>query len=78
MPIIRLEKTTKKQIEYIEQLAIDLNLNIRRRNVYIRSIIYREIKFLDELSKIEASKVITRFKEWKEYKKDVSEDYIDH
>lgn len=78
MTIIRLEKATKKQIEYIEQLAIDLNLNIHRRNSHIIGIICRGIKYLDELSKIEASRVITQFKEWKENEKDVSENYIDH
>lgn len=57
---------TDKQINYIEILANDLKLDIHRRNAYITSIVSREIKALDELSKSEASLVIGRFKEWKE------------
>lgn len=57
---------TKKQIEYIEILADQLELTRHRRNTHIASIICRKIKALDELSKPEASVVISQFKEWKE------------
>lgn len=57
---------TKKQIEYIEILADQLKLTRIRRNAHITSIVSREIKALDELSKSEASLVIQQFKEWKE------------
>lgn len=75
MTVIKLDKATSKQIQYIEQLAIDLNLDRHRRNRHVVSIIFREIKHLDELRKVEASAVIDKFKEWKENKKDVSSDY---
>lgn len=75
MTVIKIDKATPKQIQYIEQLAIDLNLDRHRRNRHVISIIFREIKHLDELRKNEASTVIDKFKEWKENKKDVSSDY---
>lgn len=66
MTVIKIEKATAKQIQYIEQLAIDLNLDRHRRNRHIIFIIHREINHLDELRKNEASDVITQFKKWKE------------
>lgn len=57
---------TKPQINYIEILANDLKLDLKRRNTHIMSIVHREIHALDELSISEASMVIQQFKEWKE------------
>lgn len=72
LTVIKINKATSKQIQYIEQLAIDLNLDRYRRNRHIVSIICREIKFLDELRRNEASAVIDKFKYWKENEKDVT------
>lgn len=58
-------KATEAQILYIEQLAIDLSFNRVSRNANISSILEREVKFLDELTKEEASKVIDMFKYYK-------------
>jgi hypothetical protein len=53
---------TQAQLHYIECLAIDLCFDRHTRNAHISSIIDREIKYLDELTKSEASKVIEQFK----------------
>lgn len=58
-------KATEAQILYIEQLAIDLAFNRVSRNAHISSILEREIKFLDELTKEEATRVIDMFKYYK-------------
>lgn len=69
MPIISWNvpaKATADQLHYIECLAIDLLFDRHQRNAHVSSIISRKIEHLDELTKVEASKVITQFKEWKE------------
>lgn len=53
---------TDKQIKYIEILAIDLGLDIHRRNALINDKLSKKIKFLDELSTLEASIIIDYFK----------------
>jgi hypothetical protein len=67
MPIIKANtiSATAEQIRYIECLAIDLLYNREDRNDHISDIVGREIRFLDSLSKAEASKVIGKFKSWK-------------
>ncbi len=59
-------KATDAQIHYIEVLAIDLQMDRLNRNWAIEAIVNRPIKFLDELTVGEASKVIDDFKERKE------------
>lgn len=56
---------SQKQQLYIEQLAIDLGLTRIQRNDRIRSIIGIEVKFLDELTSSEASRVINHFRDVK-------------
>lgn len=75
MPIIKVEKATPAQVKYIEQLAIDLEFDRHRRNRHIEAIVLRPINWVDQLTKQEASKVITQFKEWKEEEKDYSSNY---
>lgn len=60
---------TNAQISYIESLAIDLKMTRASRNAHILGIIRREVKYLDDLSLSEASKVIGKFKEWREGEK---------
>lgn len=67
--IIKHDPLTEKQLHYLESLTIDLGFDIHRRNAHIKSIIFREVKHLDELRKNEASAVIDKFKEWKENRK---------
>ena len=69
MPLMKVDPITEKQLRYLEQLVIDLRFDIHRRNAHIKSIIFRDIKHLDELRKNEASAVIDKFKEWKEKRK---------
>lgn len=57
---------TEPQVSYIETLAIDLGMERSRRNKWISSFLNREVLFVDELTKAEASRVITRMKEMKE------------
>lgn len=60
---------TKKQIEYIEILANDLQLDRHNRNELIKDILNDPtVNFLDELTIGQASFVISKFKEWKEAK----------
>lgn len=61
-----LPKITHKQQSYIEQLAIDLQFDIKRRNAIIAVIIERQLDYLDELTMLEAGTVIDKFKRWKE------------
>jgi hypothetical protein len=64
-------RSTVAQRDYVEILAIDLGIGTRRqRNAHISEIVGRSIKFVDELSSVEAGLVITQFKRWK---KDASE-----
>lgn len=64
--IKQLPKITHKQQSYIEQLAIDLQFDIKRRNAIITVIIERKLDYLDELTMLEAGTVINKFKQWKE------------
>lgn len=64
--LLQFPRATSKQIKYIEQLSIDLGLDRHRTVAHAKSIIGRGINFLDELTKIEASLVIDKFKEWKD------------
>lgn len=73
MPILNPSKITFKQKEYIEQLSIDLQFTRKQRNVHIQSILFKQIQDLDDLGKFEASKVIDKFKEWKENKKSIEQ-----
>lgn len=54
---------TPKQLEYILQMAIDLNFTIKQRDAHIHEIVDRAVK-PDALYKWEASNVITKFREW--------------
>lgn len=72
------KKTTAtfKQINYIESLSTDCLLTTRiQRNDWISARVGREIKFLDELSLTEASKIIDQLRQLKKtYWKEVDED----
>lgn len=57
---------TNRQVSYIEVLAIDLRFSCASRNNHILAVVGREIKYLDDLTVSEASKVIGKFKEWRE------------
>lgn len=58
---------TIKQQEYIEQLCIDLVYTSKAdQKELISDIVDRDIKFLDDLSMLEANVVITRLKKRKE------------
>ena len=61
-------QATQKQLDYIEILLNDLNFADTRaqRNDSISIRVGRPIKFLDELTKIEASQLIVEFKKLKE------------
>ncbi len=59
-------RATEAQIRFIEILAIDLCMDRLNRNYAISEIVGREVRYLDTLSKKEASKVIDDFKERKE------------
>lgn len=66
---------TTKQIEYIDQLAIDLGFDRKQRNAHMFSIlnktptINRIIDAPSDLTIGEASTVIEQFKKWKEAKR---------
>lgn len=62
----RMIPATESQVSYIETLAIDLGMERSRRNKWLCSFLNREIRFVDELSKTEASRVISRMIEMKE------------
>lgn len=68
MPIInyKIRRLTPTQIKYIEQLSIALTLSHSDRNEHISEQLGREIRYLDEMSFGEASKIINFLKEWKE------------
>jgi hypothetical protein len=67
MPLIKFELVTKRQIEYIEILFIDLQIfkNFERLD-RIYEIIGRDVKHIGDLTKVEATKVISFLKEWKD------------
>ena len=76
MPLMKVDPITEKQLKYLEQLVIDLGFDIHRRNTHIKSIIFRDIKHLDELRKNEASAVIDKFKKWKENNAEIQKNNI--
>lgn len=60
-------QVTQPQINYIEILSNDVGLDTRaKRNDFISIRVGREIKFLDELTKIEASQIIVELRTKKE------------
>jgi hypothetical protein len=61
---------TTKQREYIEILTNDIGFNRHQRNAHITDLICREITHLDEMTKSEASIVISDLKRIKESKND--------
>jgi len=61
---------TEKQINYIEILRHDLGMSLPARNAHIMTAIGKSFKGdVWALSKAEASRVINKFKEWKEQAK---------
>jgi hypothetical protein len=64
--VVKFEKATEAQQGYIQILSNDLCFDRRQRNAHLSEITGREIKFLDDLTKVEASQVINQLKEWKE------------
>lgn len=64
---IPIANATVAQISHIELLLIDVQVNEReRRNAYLTLWLNRPVKFLDELTKAEASTVIDELKRIKE------------
>jgi hypothetical protein len=61
---------TTKQREYIEILTNDIGYSRHQRNAHINDLIFRKITHLDEMTKSEASIVISDFKRIKESKND--------
>jgi hypothetical protein len=57
---------TTPQKSFIEILCVDLSLDRIQRKAILKDMFQRDIKFLDQLTKDEASAVIVKFKEWKE------------
>jgi hypothetical protein len=57
---------TEPQVSYIETLAIDLGLERSRRNAWLSDFLGRPIRFVDDLTKQEAMRVIRRMIEMKE------------
>lgn len=53
---------TKKQINYLEILFSSGSFDRQGRNSWLSNELNREIKFLDELSSVEASKIIEKLK----------------
>lgn len=51
-------RATPEQVRYIEILSNDLGLDRPRRNFMCERIVEHEVKFLDELTIGEASKII--------------------
>lgn len=56
-----LNKITKPQLNYIKCLTIDLRFDRTQRNAHISEHLKRRIEFLDELSLLEAQKIISYF-----------------
>lgn len=63
---IKSKPSTAPQINYIECLSIDLGFDRPTRNAAVGDIVGRTVRFLDELTLTEASKVIEDFKARKE------------
>lgn len=59
-------RATQAQIDFLEILFGDLGFNRAQRNDYLSEDLGREVKFLDDLSVGEASKLIEDLKERKE------------
>lgn len=65
---LKFETPTQKQIEYLEILFIDCGFSRENRNAWLSANTGRDIKYLDQLTKEEASKFISELKEIKEGK----------
>jgi hypothetical protein len=58
---------SRKQIEYINDLLIDVGYADRtKRNAYLSAEMEREIKYVDDLTVEEASRIIQQLKDMKE------------
>lgn len=57
---------TSKQINYLEILFKDLGFDRTGRNAFISTELNRPVRFLDELTSSEASRIITGLRERKE------------
>lgn len=57
---------TTAQINYLEILFRDLGFNRRQRNAFLTAELERPVRFLDELTSAEASRIITSLKERKD------------
>lgn len=66
IPTLKVLLVTKRQQEYIEILANELNFDLTRRKAAIYQITGIETGFLDELLCSQASKVIATFIKWKD------------
>lgn len=66
MKLDEFHRATSEQIRYIEILANDIRLNRIQRNDFVSLRVGRNIKYLDELTKLEASTIIAALKAKKE------------
>jgi hypothetical protein len=60
-------KITLPQLNYIELLTQDLLFSRHQRNRHMSELLNKEVAFLDELSKKDATKVISYFKLLKDH-----------
>ena len=66
MSKIQIERATAAQVKYLEILFNDNGFSMKeQRNAYLSAEFSRRIKFLDELTKDEASRIINILKEMK-------------
>jgi hypothetical protein len=65
--VCRVNATTP-QINYLELLFNDLGFDRRARNAFMSEELQRSIRFLDELTSAEASRIITALRERKDEK----------
>ena len=65
-----MSQLTKLQLAYIEILVIDLSMLRGERNFHMSRIVGRDVHYLEDLTKKEASLVISEFKQWKENKEE--------
>jgi len=63
---LQLDPATPQQINYIEILLNDVQVSYNARTIYLSQMHQREIKYLDQLTKKEASTTINELKRWKE------------
>lgn len=60
------DPATKKQQEFLQILFDDLGYTRTQRNAWLKAETGREVHYLDQLTKAEATKFISEFKETKE------------